>query len=125
MNILSLSGGKDSVASYFLCRHEIDCIIYVGSGVDFPSIKKTALMIGSDFVSRGVVLRFCRLISLGGCVGGVGRRTFVVGVRLERFRLLRLLKGLWGVMLFHMWVLPLISSIVVSLALSTRLLKLV
>ena len=53
MNILSLSGGKDSVASYFLCRHEIDCIIYVDSGVDFPSIKKTALMIGSDFASRG------------------------------------------------------------------------
>ena len=33
MNILSLSGGKDSVASYFLCRHEIDCIIYVDGGV--------------------------------------------------------------------------------------------
>ena len=53
MRVLSLSGGKDSVASYFLCRHEIDCIIYVDSGVDFPAIKKTALMIGSDFVSRG------------------------------------------------------------------------
>ena len=53
MNVLSLSGGKDSVASYFLCRDEIDCIVYADGGVDFPSIKKSALMIGKDFVGRG------------------------------------------------------------------------
>ena len=67
MNILSLSGGKDSVASYFLCKDVIDCVVYVDSGVDFPTIKKTALLIGQDFASSGgrfEVLSFDFLLGL-------------------------------------------------------------
>lgn len=53
MNVLSLSGGKDSVAAYFLCRDEVDIVVYADGGLDFPAIRETALLIGHDFASRG------------------------------------------------------------------------
>lgn len=40
MRVLALSGGKDSIACLHLCRHSIDCAIYVDTGKSYPETQK-------------------------------------------------------------------------------------
>ncbi len=55
MKALAFSGGKDSLACFYLLREELDCAIYVDTGFSYPETRRLVNMI-AEMLAVHVVL---------------------------------------------------------------------